>query len=170
MSVRAGHVHTAVFTMDRWRGPIAEPGELCSAWRGSLGGRGVWGRMDTRIRMAGALCFSPETVTTLLICYTPTRNKKLKHLFSFWNHWKTGWNSPSLTQRRARTGSVLCTLGRLVITSEVLPGEQKQKEPWWRCSWVCMVALCFACQRVRPSREEREPQNHSRWNPWDLGN
>ena len=38
---------------------------------GSLDGTGVWGRMDTCICMAE----SPETITTLLIVYTPIQNK-----------------------------------------------------------------------------------------------
>ena len=46
--------------------------------RGSLDGRGVWERMDTCICMAESLCCSPETLTTLLIGYTPIQNKKLK--------------------------------------------------------------------------------------------
>ena len=33
----------------------------------SLDGKGVWGRMDTCTHMAGSLCRSPETITTLLI-------------------------------------------------------------------------------------------------------
>ena len=32
-----------------------------------LGGRGVWGRMDTCICMAELLCCASETITTLLI-------------------------------------------------------------------------------------------------------
>ena len=32
---------------------------------GSLDGKGVWGRMDTRICMAESLCCPPETITTL---------------------------------------------------------------------------------------------------------
>ena len=43
---------------------------------GSLDGRGVWGRMDTCIRMAESLHGSPETVTTLSIDYTPIQNEK----------------------------------------------------------------------------------------------
>jgi len=39
--------------------------------RGSLYGRGVWGRMDTCIYMAESLCCLPETITTLLTGYTP---------------------------------------------------------------------------------------------------
>ena len=34
-------------------------------------GEGVWGRMDTCICMAESLCCLPETITTLLISYTP---------------------------------------------------------------------------------------------------
>ena len=34
--------------------------------------------MDTGIRMAELLCCAPETITTLLIGYTPIQNKKLK--------------------------------------------------------------------------------------------
>jgi len=52
--------------------------ELCSMLCGSLDGRGVWGRMDTRICMAKSLHGSPETTTKLLIGNTPIQNKKLK--------------------------------------------------------------------------------------------
>ena len=45
---------------------------------GSLDGREVWGRMDTRICMAESLRCSPETITTLLIGHTPIQNKNLK--------------------------------------------------------------------------------------------
>ena len=41
---------------------------------GSLNGRGVWGRIDTCIRMAESLCCSPETITTLLISYTAAKS------------------------------------------------------------------------------------------------
>ena len=34
--------------------------------------------MDTCICMAESLCYSPETITRLLISYTPIRNKKFK--------------------------------------------------------------------------------------------
>ena len=43
---------------------------------GSLDGRGVWGRMDTCICVTESLHCSPETITTLLISYTPIQNKK----------------------------------------------------------------------------------------------
>ena len=45
---------------------------------GSLHGSGVWGRMDTCICMAESLCYSLETITTLLTNYTPTQSLKLK--------------------------------------------------------------------------------------------
>ena len=44
---------------------------------GSLGGRGVWGRMATFICMIESLCCPLETTTTLLIGYTPILNSKL---------------------------------------------------------------------------------------------
>ena len=43
--------------------------QLCSVFCGSLDGTGVWGRMNTGIRMAESLCFSLETITMLLISY-----------------------------------------------------------------------------------------------------
>ena len=46
--------------------------------RGTLDGRGVWGRMDTCICMAESLCCPPETTTTLLISYTPNIKLKVK--------------------------------------------------------------------------------------------
>ena len=48
---------------------------------GSLDGRGVWGRMDTRICMAESLCCSPQTITTSLISYTPVQNENKKKTF-----------------------------------------------------------------------------------------
>ena len=52
--------------------------ELCSMLCGSLGERGVWGRMDTCICMTESLGCSSENITTLLISYTPKQNKKFK--------------------------------------------------------------------------------------------
>ena len=43
----------------------------------SLEGSGVWEKVDTRIYMAESLPRSPESITTLLISYTPIQ-KKLK--------------------------------------------------------------------------------------------
>ena len=65
-----------VFKMDKHHSPTAEHRELCSMSCGSLDGRGVWGRMDPCICMAESLCCPPETITTLLIGYTPIQNKK----------------------------------------------------------------------------------------------
>ena len=45
---------------------------------GSLGVRGVGGRMDTWICMPESLGSSSETITTLLNGYSPIQNKKLK--------------------------------------------------------------------------------------------
>ena len=45
---------------------------------GSLDGRGVWGKMDTYVCMTESLWCPSESVTTLLIGYTPIQNKKLK--------------------------------------------------------------------------------------------
>ena len=65
------NIHTAVFKMDNQQGPTVWHMELCSMLCGSLDGRGVCGRMDTCIWMAEFLFCSPETITTLLISYTP---------------------------------------------------------------------------------------------------
>ena len=35
--------------------------------RGSLDGRGVWGRMDTCVCKAVSLCFAPEAISTSLV-------------------------------------------------------------------------------------------------------
>ena len=53
------------------QGPTVEHMEFCSVLCGSLDGRGVWGRMNTCICMAESLCCPRETITTLLISYTP---------------------------------------------------------------------------------------------------
>ena len=42
-----------------------------SVLSGSLDGKGFWGRMDTCTCMAESLQYSPETITTLLISFTP---------------------------------------------------------------------------------------------------
>ena len=47
---------------------------------GSLDGRGVWRRTDTCICIAESLCCPPETITTLLIGYTP-----IYHIIYLWN-------------------------------------------------------------------------------------
>ena len=50
--------------------------ELCSIFCSSLGGKRVWGRMDTCIFMAESLCCPPETITKLLIVHTSIQYKK----------------------------------------------------------------------------------------------
>ena len=52
--------------------------DLRYAHRTLLSERGVWGRMGTCMCMAELLSHSHETITTLLIGYTPIQNKKLK--------------------------------------------------------------------------------------------
>ena len=52
--------------------------ETCSMLCGSLGGKGVWGRMDTCICMIKFPHCSPETITALSISCTLTQDKKLK--------------------------------------------------------------------------------------------
>ena len=56
--------------------------------RGSLDGRGVWGRMDTCVCMAESFSCPLETITTLLISYTPIQNKKLKKLNNYKKLWR----------------------------------------------------------------------------------
>ena len=52
--------------------------KLHSVLCASLDGKVVWGRMDTRIHTAESLHCSAETITALLISYTPIQNKKFK--------------------------------------------------------------------------------------------
>ena len=61
---------TAIFKMDNQR-DLLQHRELCSMLCGSLGGDGVWGRMNTCVCMAEPIRWSPETITTLLIGYAP---------------------------------------------------------------------------------------------------
>ena len=77
-----GHVHTAMFKIDNQQGPPVQHRELCSMLRGILDGREVQGRMDTCIGMAQSLCSSPETITTLLIGYTPIQNKQFIYIYT----------------------------------------------------------------------------------------
>ena len=44
----------------------------------NLQNRLVWGRMDICICMAESLCYLPETITILLIGYTPIQIKGFK--------------------------------------------------------------------------------------------
>ena len=67
LAIWDGHVHTTVSEMDSQQGRTVEHRELCPVLYGSLDGRGVWGRMDTCIHMDESLCYSPETLITLLV-------------------------------------------------------------------------------------------------------
>ena len=49
--------------------------ELCSMLCGSLDGKRVWGRMDSYIHMAEAVCCPPEIITALLIGYAAAAGK-----------------------------------------------------------------------------------------------
>ena len=60
--------------MDNQQRPAVEHRELCSGLCASPDGRGVGGRMGTCMCMAESLRRSPETMTTLLIGYTPIQN------------------------------------------------------------------------------------------------
>ena len=60
-----------LFKMDNQQGPTVSHRDLCSVLCASLDGRGVRGRMDTSICMTESLHCSRETITTLLIGYTP---------------------------------------------------------------------------------------------------
>ena len=74
MGLQDGHVHTVIFKMDNQQRPIVYHRELCSMLCASLDGKGVWGRTDMCISMAESLPCSPETITTLLISYSPIQN------------------------------------------------------------------------------------------------
>ena len=60
--------------MDNQQKPTVQHMELCSTIMWQPGWVGVWGRMDACICMAESLRCSPETITTLLISYTPIQN------------------------------------------------------------------------------------------------
>ena len=79
LGIGDGHVHTAIFKMDNQQRSTVEHMDLCSSLCGSLDGRGVWGRVATCICKAEFLCCAPETITTLLISYTPVHNKEFKY-------------------------------------------------------------------------------------------
>ena len=64
------------FTLLYLKGPTEQHMELCLMLCDSLDKRGVRGRMRTCIYMAESLPCPPETITTLLISYTPKLNEK----------------------------------------------------------------------------------------------
>ena len=61
--------------MNNQQGPTIWHIKLCSLLCRSPDGRWVWGRIDTCICMVESLSCSPGTIT-LLISYTPIKNKK----------------------------------------------------------------------------------------------
>ena len=61
------HGHTDIVKVNSQQGPTVQHVELCTMLNGSQDGRGIWGRMDTCIWMAEPLCWTSETITTLLI-------------------------------------------------------------------------------------------------------
>ena len=63
-------MHTAVFKMDSQHGSTVEDIELCLMLCGSLDGREVWGRMNTCICIAEALCCPSETITIVTWLYS----------------------------------------------------------------------------------------------------
>ena len=68
-----GHVHTAVFKTDNQQGPTVQHRELCSMWQpGWEGSLKEIGYMC--IYMAESLCYSSETIITLLTGYPPIQN------------------------------------------------------------------------------------------------
>ena len=62
-----GRVHTAILKWITKKDLLSSTGNSRSALRGSLDGRGVWGRMDPCICTAESLRSSPETITTLFV-------------------------------------------------------------------------------------------------------
>ena len=53
------------------QGSIVQHMKFCPMLCGRLDGRGAWRKGDICICMAISLCCTPETITTLLISYTP---------------------------------------------------------------------------------------------------
>ena len=62
-----GHIYTAAFKMDNQQGPTGQNRELdlcyVAAWMGVEFGK----ELNTCVCVAKALCYPPETITTLLI-------------------------------------------------------------------------------------------------------
>ena len=58
--------YTTILNMDSQQGPTVQQRGLCSVLCGSLDGRRVWGRMDTRICVTESVCCAPETTKALL--------------------------------------------------------------------------------------------------------
>ena len=80
LRMRTLKIHSQISLVVQWiricLPSTVEHMEICSILCGSLDGRGDWGKMDPG--MTESLCCLPETITTLLIYYTPLQNKTLK--------------------------------------------------------------------------------------------
>ena len=81
--------------MDKQQGPAVQHRGLCSVSPGSLDGRGVWGRVDTCVRMAEPLLRPPEAVTELLTGYIPRTEEPG---FCPRGHKRTGLSDPTTTR------------------------------------------------------------------------
>ena len=81
LGVWDGRVHTVIFKMGNQEDPTVQHRELYSILRDSLDGRGIWGRIDTCKCVVEAL-YCPETITALLIGYTPVKNKNVRKVFA----------------------------------------------------------------------------------------
>ena len=71
-----GIIRECVMHMYDQQGPTVQHRELSSMLCGSLEGRRVWERMHPCICTPESLCCPLETITTLLIGYTPTQNNR----------------------------------------------------------------------------------------------
>ena len=60
-----------------------------------MGGTEVWGIIDTCKCMAESLCCTPETITTLLVDYSPIQNKKFNKRKSVTHDWLSSVQSLS---------------------------------------------------------------------------
>ena len=85
MDMQDGH---AIFKTGNTKQLLSSTGN--SAQCGSLDGRRIWGIMDTCVCMAESLHCSPETVTRLLIGYTPKPEKAMAP-HSSTLAWKIPW-------------------------------------------------------------------------------
>ena len=69
--------------MGNQQGPTLSNRELCSMLWGRWDGRQVWGRMNTCICVAESFCYPPDTITTLLIGYTPIKDDMISFKIDF---------------------------------------------------------------------------------------
>ena len=66
-----GHVHTVILKMGNQQGLIVERRNSASCYVAAWMGGEFGGRMDPCVCMSGFLFCLPETITALLISYTP---------------------------------------------------------------------------------------------------